>query len=322
MALLLDTATVTPTERLDMWIEANARLFVPLRIKASTDEPLSGRIRGGSLGGLVQVFELTASPQTVCRSARTIRQADPGLYKLSVQVSGSVLLRQQDREAWLRPGDLAIYDSSQPYELVLDEAFQMLVFVFPHDLLALKQRRIAPLMGRAMSGDGGLAQVASRFLRDLAAVADEGTASDSGARLAEAVIDLVGALCSEHLGAEESGGTLLARIKEHIRRNLADPELSPISVARAHHISLRQLYRLFEAEQTPVVRWIRDCRLDRVRRDLLDPATANLPVGEIAARHGFADASHFSHCFKTEFGVSAREYRRQGVRAALPRRAG
>lgn len=315
MGLLLDTASANPRDRLDLWAEANERLFVPLDIQTRENEPLRGRIRGGSLG-LVQVIELTASPQTVRRSPRRIRQCDPGLYKLSLPLRGSMLLRQQDREARLRPGDIALYDSSRPYQVVLEEEFQMLVFVFPHDLLPLGQRRVEPLMGQAMPGGGGLAQVAGRFLRDLAAIADEGAIHDGGTRLADAVIDLVGALCSEHLGRDERSGALLLRVKDHIRQNLSDPDLSPMSVAKAHHISLRQLYRLFEAEDTPVVRWIRDHRLDRVRRDLLDPSIASLPVGEIAARHGFADASHFSHCFKTEFGVSAREYRRHGRAAA------
>jgi AraC-like DNA-binding protein len=48
--------------------------------------------------------------------------------------------------------------------------------------------------------------------------------------------------------------------------------------------------------------WIRSRRLDRCRRELVDPLAAHRPVGEVAARWGFPDAAHFSRAFRAEFG--------------------
>ena len=50
---------------------------------------------------------------------------------------------------------------------------------------------------------------------------------------------------------------LLLRVRAFIEDRLVDPGLTPAAVARAHHISLRYLYKLFEAERTSVAALIR-----------------------------------------------------------------
>lgn len=56
--------------------------------------------------------------------------------------------------------------------------------------------------------------------------------------------------------------------------------------------------------------WIRQRRLERCRRDLLDPALADLPVSAVAARWGLMNAAHFSRAFRAAYGLPPTEYRR------------
>ena len=65
---------------------------------------------------------------------------------------------------------------------------------------------------------------------------------------------------------------ILLDIQAFIEAHLGDPELDPDRIARASFISTRYLHKLFESEGTSVCRWIRETRLERCRRDLLDPA--------------------------------------------------
>ncbi|WP_327581887.1 helix-turn-helix domain-containing protein [Nonomuraea sp. NBC_00507] len=95
----------------------------------------------------------------------------------------------------------------------------------------------------------------------------------------------------------------------YIERHLGDARLSPQSIAAAHHISLRQLYKLFAEEQQPVAEWIRTRRLQHCRRDLADPTLADRPVAAIAARWGFASATHFNRLFKHAYGMPPGQYR-------------
>jgi len=60
--------------------------------------------------------------------------------------------------------------------------------------------------------------------------------------------------------------------KAHIDHHLHDPTLCPASVAAALHVSLRTLYRAFDEQDQPAAAWIRQRRLERCRRDLIDPA--------------------------------------------------
>ena len=70
----------------------------------------------------------------------------------------------------------------------------------------------------------------------------------------------------------------MQRIHAHIDRNLASTDLSPTSIAAAHFISTRHLHGLFQEQGTSVSTWIRIRRLERCRRDLVNPLFADRPV--------------------------------------------
>jgi AraC-like DNA-binding protein len=69
------------------------------------------------------------------------------------------------------------------------------------------------------------------------------------------------------------------------------------------------LQRVFQEQGVSVSGWIRSRRLDRCRRDLADPGLAQQPIWQIAARHGFPNASHFSRLFRTVHGESPGDWR-------------
>jgi AraC-like DNA-binding protein len=82
-------------------------------------------------------------------------------------------------------------------------------------------------------------------------------------------------------------------------------------IADAHHFSVRHLYNLFDAEGLGVAGWIRQRRLERSRRDLLDPAMLARPAGAIGTRWGLGSPAHFSRLFRAAYGLPPGQYRRQ-----------
>ncbi|MEU7847720.1 helix-turn-helix domain-containing protein [Micromonospora parva] len=110
--------------------------------------------------------------------------------------------------------------------------------------------------------------------------------------LGSVALDLLAAAFAQYLDIEDTLSpearhtTLRARVLDFIDRHLDSDELSPLSVAAAHHMSLRSLHRLFEGESTTVAELIRAKRLEQCRRDLANPLVRQ-PIQAIAARWGF-----------------------------------
>ncbi|WP_427130645.1 helix-turn-helix domain-containing protein [Pseudarthrobacter sp. S9] len=294
------------------WSRVISESFVPL--KAYTDRPggFHGRLRSRVLGQ-ISVVEVTAARHTVARTPALIAKTDRKFFKLSIQLEGTGRLVQDNREAVLHPGDLAIYDTNRPYTLSFDGDFRTLVLMFPHSLIDLPVEAVGWLTAVRMPGDEGLGSLISPFMVRLADNL-EALSGSNGLRLAHNAVDLVTTLFNGELDMKIDAGRsphelLLARIHDYIESQLGDPGLSPSSIAAAHFISTRHMNDLFQEIGTTVAASIRQRRLERCRRDLRDPVLADRPVTAIAARWGFTDAAHFSRVFRAAYGQSPTGYR-------------
>jgi len=126
------------------------------------------------------------------------------------------------------------------------------------------------------------------------------------------VVTLLGDWADDSEGVRSSlQRSLLVRVKDYIDRRLADPTLGPAEIAAAVNISTRYLHKLFAAEHRSVSQYIRGLRLERCRRDLLDPRLASQSIATIAFGWGFGDLSSFNRAFRATFGATPREVRGQ-----------
>lgn len=107
----------------------------------------------------------------------------------------------------------------------------------------------------------------------------------------------------------------MARIHAFVRENPGDARLTPAAIAAAHHISLRYLHKLFHQDGHTVAGWVRERRLEQCRRDLADPRLAAQSITAIAARWGFTSPTHFSQAFRSAYGHSPSQFRRQCTQA-------
>ncbi|RLV50340.1 helix-turn-helix domain-containing protein [Nocardioides mangrovicus] len=297
------------------WEHQICRTFVPLQARPPGDGAAAfrGAVASATLG-TVTIADVTASHAVVERTPRLIRLDDPELYKFGLQQSGTCVIEQDQRQARLQPGDLAIYDTSRSYRIRFSDDFRMTVAMFPRSLVHLPADQMASLTAVRLAGNQGLATLIGPLMRGLSAdmSADGGVIA---AHLGDAVVDLVTAAFAQQLSAvapvdSPAGHRVLVRqVLRFIDENLHDPELSSRSVATAHFVSLRQLQKVFEAEGEPVSTIIRNRRLDRCRRDLTDPRLRSETIAVIGSRWGFADAAHFSRLFRSTYGASPREYR-------------
>ena len=319
------TLDLPPGQRFDYWKHVLSDTFVPLEVSTpSGDTDFLGRLRGTDLGSL-RLIEVRAEPHTARRTARLVKVAPAGCYKIGVQLRGTAVLIQDGREAVLTPGDFAFYDTDRPYTLALTE-HRMLVLVFPRDMLGLPQDRLAALTATRLPGEaGGMAALIGPFLVKIADLLEEEDTPGLGIgmRLAGNVVDLLGTVLADRLDAtpddpDIAHRALMLQITSFIEEHLGEADLAPAQIAAAHHISLRQLHKLFHASGTTVAGWIRQRRLEHCGHDLRDPRCMTRPVAAVGARWGYPDPAHFSRLFKAAYGVGPRDYRASYGLAALP----
>jgi AraC-like DNA-binding protein len=106
------------------------------------------------------------------------------------------------------------------------------------------------------------------------------------------------------------GRDSLARAQHRkIDQRLCDPALGPPETAAAVNISVRYLHKLFKAEHRSVSQYVKGLRLERSRRELLDPRLTGRSIAAVAFDCGFGDLSGFNRAFKDAYGITPRELR-------------
>ncbi|MGI5378803.1 helix-turn-helix domain-containing protein [Streptomyces sp. CA-251387] len=315
MSVVVSTASLSAADRVERWREAVSRAFVPLDVDLLEEDPSPGRIVSDRLGAM-RVAHVQAGPQVVRRSKRLIAQDGKEFLILTLQRSGTAIKEQDGRESLIRPGEFSISDSSRLLRKKVEGEFRFVSFQFPRRDLRVRDGDLRAMTATAFSGrEGTSAVVASCF----ASMAREAASLDDsvGRQMAATAIDLLALLINERCGrfapqAPETAAATLVRVKDHILRNLCDPDLSPPAIAAAHHMSVRYLHRMFQLEGTTVGGWIRTQRLERCRRDLLRSPALGLGVAAVARSWGFVSPSHFSRAFRAAYGVTPREWQMHG----------
>jgi len=316
----VSTDQVPAGERFAFWHEMSSKMWLPLDTRCAPDQESTFRAQAG-FGGIdpVQATLLTATPHSIHRTPKLVREADPEEFLVTCAVRGLVLGEQDDRRAVLRAGDLTLRDSSRPYLTRLapkGPTGQVLVLRFPRPLLPFPARDLGRLSAVAIPGAQGIGALSSAFLLQLARHLHEFSPADTG-RLSALTLDVLIAALADALDTQSTvpphtrQRALVARIRAFMLDNLGDPRLTPDTIAAAHHISLRYLHKLFQNEGHTVAGWIRERRLEQCRHDLADPRLAARPIHAVAARRGFTSAAHFSQVFRTAYGLSPRQYRLQ-----------
>jgi AraC-like DNA-binding protein len=243
----------------------------------------------------------------------------PKCFKLGCWVRAGAVTMQDDQCAEFGVGDMRLFDTSRPFQGGFSPdvpVSELLLLRFPRSFLPLPTRDLRWLTGLRIPGTEGVGALSSQFLRQLARHMNELGPSDV-ARLSTLTVDVLTTALATALDARSEVPSdtrrraLLARLYAFVQEHLGDANLTPDAIGRAHHISLRYLHKLFQEEGRTVAGWIRERRLEQCHGDLADPRLNGRTISGIAARWGFTSAAHFSQAFRSAYGVSPSEFRRQ-----------
>ncbi len=314
----LRSTDVPAAERFQWWCDLTARQLVPTDLSSAHAPDFRAAIAVKELGRVTASAPSYADQRSV-RTPRLIRRSDPEQWWVTLLCSGSLQVEQGRSRARVAPGDLVLTDTSRPFDVDSaggdDGLTHMITLQLPRDALPLPEQRLRDHVVRPLPAREGPAALLAQFMHGLVREGSRLGAADDGP-LGWVAVELATVWLAGAIGAGDAvpAGTrrqaLVREVKEHVRRHLGRPGLTPSSIAAACNISVRHLHQIFRPEGQTISEYVRGQRLERCRADLEDPRLAGVSVADVAARWGFVDAAFFNRTFKAAYGMPPGEYRR------------
>lgn len=295
MDVLFSTNNLMPDERFEYWHESVCNTYAQVNASTEHIKDYSGYIKSQMFGELTLTescgkkvqFERTKSH--VCTDPREEVQ-------LFLLLDGHTTIKQNGNVLNIRPGDIAIYDSTQPYQLEL-ERFKSFTTIIPKSLVShrdvagkiLKRESLATsLISKTLSEISNVQMLSSPLLQRT---------------VTQNLIDLICVTLSEEEGPLVcSANVQIEQIKQYLLTQLCNPDVSIEMVANAMSMSPRTLHRIFSMEAETVMNYLWKMRLMEIHKQLI--AGKFTRVGNAALEYGFSDFSHFSRSFKKHFGYT------------------
>jgi AraC-like DNA-binding protein len=316
MVVLVDTALLPLKER----SEAVTRLFSEVvgPSVVSHDMPeeyVHNRTSYWDIGPRLGLIRSQDTNMRVHRSPRELRMDGRELFALGFLHRGTSLLFEEDGPRVMQEGGLNLDNWARPHEVGYSGHADLSAFMISHQDMGLPLSVVNRASDRLQSSP--LYSMVQRHLAGVCAVAHANKlplGTDAGAELASATVQLVRAMLASTLPEDARAREVIAQnqfitVVTYLRQHLRDPSLTPLQVAAANRISVRQLYKLWSTEETSLNEWVLRERLEAARTELASLGLLHLTIEVIARRCGFSDASHFSRRFRGVYGMTPREWR-------------
>lgn len=309
--LVLDTRTLPARDRAEAFqtaISGNASTSL-----AVFEDPsdVSAVLHTFELGP-GRVFNVEASGNTLRRTPRIARRQANDAIALAVPLTGRNRLRRDRSYDVLGAGDLLLVDLDAPYEYGWSGAGSSYAFQVSRDRLDLPADLIVKAAVQLRASP--LYPLVRDHIRHITIEAELLERHAAASEIGAVTVDLMRALIATAAGSPLDAETvLLPRMLDYVRRNLADPELSPARIAAEHHVSLRYLYKLFAQRNMSIEDWLVGCRLAAARAALASPYGRRHTIAAVARGCGFVNHSFFSARFRRAYGMTPRQWRDRSV---------
>ena len=313
MTVVLDTAKVPAPQRGEAVRENLAAAAAPMHVRFEcAPEEVSYRVEFWQLGRARLICSTGYGGMRLLRTPRLVSQNGPELVAVGFQLRGSGFHAQNGHTQDKSPGGLTVLDLARPFECGLSASAVAGNFIIPADDLGVPYDVIHRAQ-RALHHSPVFDLVSghiTRLVADADKIAEPGDAAMTG----RAAIDLVRALIVS-AGNDDLGGnatwnqTRETRLVAYVEQHLTDPDLGAEELARVHHVSKRQIYKLWSGREVSLSQWITQERLKGACADLGDASGNRMTITAVAHKWGFTDAALFSRRFREAYGMSPREWR-------------
>ena len=317
MAVVFSTDDVPPRDRFAYWREAVCDSYVSLECNTDAPQRFEGKIELNRLSKISASF-VGGARQTVQRRRRDIARDTEASFLVSIQLRAQSLIQQGGREAHLRPGDFALYSSTDPYVLNIPNDFRQLVIQMPRDEVLERLPNADLLTGRAVSGRGRIGRLVESSVTQLIDAIDganETTLQCLQASVTDLIATGLASLDTAPLSLSHPDRQMIVRAHTFLAENLADPALNRQMLSDAVGLSVRRLSEIFEANDQSIAATIREMRLKKIAAEMIDPRNRSRSINELAIKWGLYNQAQFSRAFRARFDTTPRQYRRAHFKA-------
>jgi AraC-like DNA-binding protein len=311
--LRVSTEPLAKPAEIDAFLEIWGRNILHTEIDPLEGHPLQVDMLLRSLPG----FATGSGSLSPMRTRHIAELSDNDDLVLVVMKSGIGELNQYGRVATISDGDAVLAANGAPASFTGLTPGRVINFRFRRDLLRPHVPNLDDLVARPITKNNRVLQLLVGYasvLNDQGELATAELRRAVAAHMHDLAALLLGGKAELQPGAEVARGrglraARLQAVKKDILQRIAQSSLSVSEIARSQRISERYLSKLFASDGTTFTDFVREARLGRAHRMLIDPAQDHRPIHAIAYENGFGDLSYFNRTFRQRYNMTPSEAR-------------
>lgn len=295
----------------DEWRDIASASFVPLAIQQSAND-FTASLDMRQLSPDVSIAGVTDQAIVINRTERLASASVSDDVHISLQASGRGAVSQNGHVTQVAPGVLTVTETHRPFTLNYVEPNQRhIVLQASRSALGVSDDMIRHVAGRQVSGVNPARDAYVSLVTSLMAQ-PESLSESAALEMSTIVTSLATAMLRSAFESTPvmptTNEALLVAMTDFIRAHLSSPMLTPETVARAHFVSRRKLYEVFEASGETPADMIRRERIQRAA-GMLANVSNTWSIADVAFGCGFSDVTTFTRVFRRYYGVTPRDWR-------------
>jgi AraC family transcriptional regulator, positive regulator of tynA and feaB len=310
---IFSTVGLPDSRKLRMWNERACDLFSQSEVRAPDPARFDGTLRKIQAGPL-SIATINCSASRFRRTKQHIAHgSEPGYALIAPMHREFILKTEFSKEITVRTGDMFVMDMAHCHDSINVTDVRVLNVHMPRHIFEERVSGAQLSVEQFLVRDSAVARILIGILQSLYKEVNETAADDLPDSFGHSLLEIIAASYQPIIASSDTRGShaRARRYRNYIDQHLIDCGLRPAVVASHFQVSERYLRMILKADGEPFSTYVLKRRLALAAARLCDPKADHKTVMDIAFEVGFVNAAHFSEAFRTQFGVSPREYRRE-----------
>ncbi len=307
LPLIFDSDLLPAGQRLPFARDVFGSKVLQVKMENAGERPFRVRF-SADVFGATRIATISSTPMSNIRDRKMVANNDGGIGFV-IPLHGRYIAGHQGNFHSLMPGQVMALSNGTAGMVSCPAGGTFLTILAPRESLLPLAKQGGVRCGERLHYSGEGLDLLHAYLRFFVKSAI-GTNGESRALVGQHIIELLLlALTAQdnlanRMGSDGLMAARLASVQAEIDRNFSEPWFGVESCAARLGLSTRYVQRLCQRNGTSFVAEIRRRRLDKARRLLLEPASRNTHITDIALDCGYSDISHFNRLFRAAFGDS------------------